>query len=157
MEIIAVAAMTEKGRVIGKDNRLPWNIPDELQHFRKITLDGMVIMGRKTLDSIKRPMPKRHNIVVSSSMNPVLGIQVCRSLEEAISEAKKIGKPIYVIGGRTIYQEALQKKMLDKMYLSFIKKEYEGDTLFPDWNPQEWELEKEEEHPEWTFKIFRRT
>ncbi|MDO8480550.1 MAG: dihydrofolate reductase [Nanoarchaeota archaeon] len=154
--VIAVAAMTEHGHIIGKNNWLPWDIPDELQHFRKITLDGTVIMGRKTWDSIGRPMPKRQNIVVSSSLGQTHGIEVCRSLEGAIAAAKKIGKPIYVIGGRTIYQEALQKKLLDKLYLSFIKKDYPGDTRFPEWNEDEWKLEKEEEHPEWTFNVFSR-
>ena len=155
--IIALAAMTQNGHIIGKDNWLPWDIPDELAHFRKTTLDGTVIMGRKTWDSIGRPMPKRHNIVVSSSLGPTQGVEVCRSLEEAIACAKKIGKPIYVIGGRTIYQEALNQKLLDKMYLSFIKKDYPGDTRFPDWNEAEWALEKKEDHPEWTFKVYSRT
>ena len=155
-DIIAVAAMTQKGHVIGKDNWLPWSIPDELAHFRKVTSDGVVIMGRKTWDSIGRPMPKRVNIVVSRSMQPVEGILIERSLEDAIATARKYNRPIYVIGGRQIYQDALEKKLLDKMYLSFIKKEYDGDTTFPDWDEREWAVESEEDRGEWVLHILQR-
>src|SRR3989344_6029604 len=119
-----ISAMTKEKRVIGKNNQLPWNIPEELAYFRKTTLGTTVIMGRKTYDSVGRPMPKRHNIVITRQKGLVIsGVDVCNTLSEALELAKKDGNEIFVIGGAEIYAMALP--YTNKMYLSFIKKEYE--------------------------------
>jgi dihydrofolate reductase len=153
MPIILIAAMT-KNRVIGKNNALPWNIPEELQHFRTKTLDSTVIMGRKTYDSIGRLMPKRHNIIISRSSPNIPGADVCPSLDEAIKKAKTYNKTIFIIGGAQIFKEALP--IADKMYLSFIKKDYDGDTYFPEFDKSEWTIEKREDHEEFEFIIYTR-
>jgi len=152
-EIIAVAAMTKK-RVIGKDNWLPWKIPEELAHFRKITQNGVVIMGGATYRSINRPMPDRVNIVISRTMQDIPGVIVKPAVNEALQEAKRYHKPIFIIGGSQIFEQTMS--FLDKMYLSFIKKEYEGDIYFPEWDEDLWEIEKKEDHPEFEFVIFKR-
>ncbi|MBR9699285.1 dihydrofolate reductase [Candidatus Woesearchaeota archaeon] len=152
--IIAIAAMTKKKHVIGKDNWMPWDIKEELDHFRKQTKDSVVIMGGKTYRSINRPMPNRVNIVISRSMDKIEGCETAKSVDEALEKSKSYEKTIFVIGGAEIYRQTIDK--LDKMYLSFIKKEYEGDTFFPQWDETEWEIEKKEDHDEWEFVIFRR-
>ena len=150
-----IAAMTRDKHVIGKKNWLPWDIPDELQHFRKATSGGTVIMGRKTYDSIGRLMPKRHNIIVTRQQGlQIQGGDVCHSVPEAMALAKKDRTEIWIIGGAEIYQEAIP--LTERMELSYIKKEYDGDTYFPKWNKEEWDIEKTEDHPEWILVVYKR-
>ena len=153
MHVIIIAAMTKR-RVIGKNNTLPWNIPEELQHFRTATLNSTVIMGRKTYDSIGRLMPKRHNIIVSRSSLQIPGADVCASLNEAIKKAKAYNKTIFIIGGAQIFKEAIP--IADKIYLSYIKKDYDGDTYFPEFDENKWIVEKKEDHQEFEFVVYVR-
>ena len=155
MNIIIIAAMTKEKHVIGKENKLPWNIPEELEKFRGFTKNNTVIMGRKTFESVgSKPLPKRKNIIVSSSLQPQNGIEIARTIQEAIEKAKKYGKDIYIIGGAEIYRQSF--KHADKMYLSFIKKEYDGDTIFPQWNEKEWEIKSKEDYKEFEFVVYDR-
>jgi len=140
MALYLIAAMTKK-RVIGKDNKLPWHISEDLKNFKRLTSGNTVIMGRKTFDSIGKPLPNRHNIVVSRSVSAIDGVDVCHSFEDAVEKAKSYGKDIFVIGGNSMYGLALP--MADKMFISHVKKEYEGDAYFPDWNQDEWEVESQ--------------
>lgn len=160
--ITIIVGMT-KERVIGKNNELPWYISEDLKNFKKLTLNNTVIMGRKTYDSIikriGKPLPNRNNIVISRSMqkqdtNSTKEVQVCRSMNEAIETAKQHNNEIYIIGGTSIYKEALP--FAKKMMISYIKKEYEGDTYFPEFNQEEWEKESEQDFEEFTFTILRR-
>ncbi|HLC96952.1 MAG TPA: dihydrofolate reductase [Candidatus Nanoarchaeia archaeon] len=150
--IALISAMTAQNHVIGKNNRLPWNIPEEMAVFQKHTKDSVVIMGRKTFESIGKTLPKRVNIVVSSSMPKSQGIIVCRTIEEALAKAKEFKKDIFIIGGAQIYELGLP--YADKMFLSLIKKEYVGDACFPDFGEKDWKVEKEEDHAEFTFRIY---
>ncbi len=146
-----------QNRVIGKEGRLPWHIPDDLKNFKKITEGKVVIMGRKTWDSLPakfKPLPNRINFVVSSSLENRSGIIVCRSLEEALQKAQGFKKEICIIGGATIYQQALP--LVQKMYISTIKKEVAGDTFFPNFNKEEWSIAEEQEFPEFTFTVYER-
>ena len=153
--IIIVCAMTKGRHVIGKDNTLPWDIPEEMQHFRSLTKDSTVIMGRKTFESIdSKPLPKRNNIVISSTLEEKEGIYIFPMLKEGIEKAKEFGKEIFILGGHGIFKEGLQ--FADKMYLSFIKKEYDGDVLFPEFDEGEWEIEKRENHEEFEFVVYSR-
>src|SRR3990172_100449 len=108
----------DKNRVIGKNNEIPWHISEEVMNFKKLTSGNTVIMGRKTFESIGRPLPDRNNIVVSTSMPQTAGIDVCNSFEESIIKAKSYGKDIFVIGGATVYEQALP--LADKMYISYV-------------------------------------
>ena len=150
-----ISAMTKGKKAIGKNNQLPWNIPEELAYFRKTTLGATVIMGRKTYDSVGRPMPKRHNIVITRQKGLVIpGVDICNTLSEALELAKKHETEIFVIGGAEIYAMALP--YADKMYLSFVKKEYEGDTFFPEWDHSLWEMESNEDKGEWECCVYKR-
>ena len=157
MSIIIICAMTRKKRVIGKNNKLPWNIPEELERFRALTRGQVVIMVRKTWESLpeeRRPLPNRINIVISSTLEQGKGFYVFPTLKEGIEKAEEFGKEIYIIGGSGIFREGI--KFADKMYLSFIKKEYGGDTFFPDFDEKEWKIAGKEEHKEFEFVEYSR-
>ncbi|MFC1769217.1 dihydrofolate reductase [Nanoarchaeota archaeon] len=152
--MIIVAAMT-RDRVIGKNNDLPWNIPEEMEHFRSITKGGVALMGRRTFDSIgQKPLPGRPTIVISKSLEERTDVDVCRTVEQGIEKAKSYNLPIYVMGGSYIYNETLP--LADRMYLSYIKKDYDGDTFFPEFSEDDWEVEKREDHEEFEFVVYKR-
>ena len=152
--MISIIAALTPNRVLGKDNKLIWHLSEDLKNFKRLTSGNTIIMGRKTFESIGKPLPNRNNIVISSSMPLTPGIEICSSLQQGITKAQTLKKDIFIIGGASIYQQALP--LADKMYLSFLKKEYDGDVFFPQFNPEEWIVEEEETFPEFTFKIYRR-
>ncbi len=134
---ISIIAAMSSNRVIGTENKLPWNIPDELKRFREITSGHPIIMGRKTHESIGKVLPNRTNIIITRDPEyKVEGAVVVHSLDEALDEASKKtlshDREIYVIGGGEIYKQAIPKA--DKLYLTIIDKEYAGDTYFPDYS-----------------------
>jgi dihydrofolate reductase len=150
--MISIIAAMNNERVIGKNNALPWNIPEDLKNFKKLTSGNAIIMGRKTYESIGRPLPNRQNIVVSKTMEPAEGIEVCRSLEAAVTAAKS--EEVFVIGGATIYQQALP--FTDRMYLSYVDKKVEGDVFFPKFEEAEWDITKTEQFDGFVLKVFER-
>lgn len=131
---ISIIAAIGKNRELGKDNKLLWHIPDDLPRFKKLTLGHPIIMGRKTFESIGRPLPNRTNIVVTrDSSYEVEGVVVVHSIEKAIEEAKKKDKEeIFVIGGGQIYEQALP--FADRLYLTIVDAQAEADTYFPDYS-----------------------
>ena len=137
MKISMIVAMAHK-RVIGLDNKMPWHLPADLQYFKKVTLGKPVIMGRKTYDSIGRPLPGRLNIVVSRDTTlKIDGVTCVTSTEEAIKAAQGVDE-VMIIGGATIYESFLN--VANRLYLTFIDLETEGDTCFPDYTAVgEWE------------------
>jgi dihydrofolate reductase len=139
--IALVAAIAENG-VIGRDNGLPWHIPEDLKHFKMLTLGKPVIMGRKTFDSIGKPLKDRTNIVISRNKNLRLeGAEVVTSLAKALARASELSPDIMIIGGAQIYAEALPKA--DRLYLTYVHTNVEGDTFFPSFDPANWcELER---------------
>lgn len=117
--------------VIGKNGQLPWKIPEELQHFKNLTNGHVVIMGRKTYQSIGHPLPNRVNIVISTSLEPSTGIIIVKNIEECIVKTLEFeDKKIFVIGGSEIYKEFLDRNLITKIHLSHIKGFYEGDVFF---------------------------
>ncbi|MFC1744639.1 dihydrofolate reductase [Candidatus Riflebacteria bacterium] len=135
-----IVAMSEN-RVIGKDNKIPWHFPEDLQLFRKLTMGCTVIMGRRTFTSIGKPLPGRNNIVISRTMQEVTGLTICKSFPGALEEAKAIGKEVFVIGGESLYREALPLAV--KVYISHIPGNYEGDRYFPELDNNEWIITEE--------------
>ena len=137
--IVAVAS----NGVIGDKNSLLWHIREDMVHFRTTTSGHPVIMGRKTYDSIGRPLPKRTNVVITRDANLTIeGCSVVHSLEEAI-EMFDSAEEVFVIGGAQIYAQALP--LADRIYLTVVGKEYEGDTSFPAFDYSQWtELSKED-------------
>lgn len=132
---------TSKNRAIGSNGEIPWHYSEDMKHFRRTTKGHPIIMGRKTYDSIGRPLPKRLNIIVTR--NPDLKIDGCvvvNSLEEAIKFANNSSTEVpFIIGGAEIYKMALPKTT--RLYLTIVNKECEGDTFFPEIDLDEWELQ----------------
>ena len=147
MKISMIAAMAHQ-RVIGKDQKMPWYLPADLAFFKKTTLDSPIIMGRKTYESIGRPLPQRLNIVLTQ--NPELkiaGCEVVTSAEQAIMVAKQKSphsKEIFITGGAHLYHYFLPQA--DRLYLTLIDAQLEGDTFFPDYSKYQWNQIKRIDH-----------
>lgn len=135
-EITLVAALA-RNRVIGDDGGMPWHLPADLAHFKAVTSGHPIIMGRRTYQSIGRPLPKRLNIVVSRS-SPELpeSVLAASTLEKAFELAG--AERIMVIGGGQIYRQALARA--DRLELTLIDSDIDGDTRFPEWSVREWRL-----------------
>ncbi|MBW2472126.1 MAG: type 3 dihydrofolate reductase, partial [Deltaproteobacteria bacterium] len=143
MRISLIVAMAEN-RVIGRDNQLPWRIPADLKHFKALTMGKPIIMGRKTYESIGRPLPGRDNIVITGDTSyRAEGCQVVHTLEEALRSAGGAEEAM-IIGGATLYRQTL--KDADRLYLTLVKAQPEGDTWFPKIEPQEWREIRREVH-----------
>lgn len=132
--IILIAAMAHH-RVMGNNNQLPWQMPADLQHFKRMTMGKPMVMGRKTFDSLGRPLPGRRNIVVTRQAWKAPGVEVFHSLEEALMSAPREPE-VMVIGGADIFKQALPRA--EKMILTMINVEIEGDVFFPEWSTAEW-------------------
>ncbi|NMM40046.1 type 3 dihydrofolate reductase [Pseudoalteromonas arctica] len=141
MKISMIAAMA-KNRVIGQSNKMPWHLPADLQHFKAVTMNKPVIMGRKTFESIGRPLPGRRNIVISRNTDyTAAGVDVVISPEDAISLVCESDE-VMVIGGGNVYQQFL--KSADRLYLTFIDLDVAGDTQFPDYEQSaNWQVVEE--------------
>lgn len=143
MQVSLVVAMAQN-RVIGRDNGLPWHLPADLRHFKTLTLGKPIIMGRKTYESIGRPLPGRLNIVLTRDAGfRAPGCEVCASLEDAVLRAGEAGE-IMIIGGAALYKEALAHA--DRIYLTEIHARIEGDTRFPEIDPATWREIARERH-----------
>ncbi len=158
ISIIAAYAIDKQGKmVIGSCGKLPWNIPQELEHFKNTTVGNACIFGRKTFDSIGKTLPKRLNIVLSSQKLQKADILVENSLKDAIFCAKKLGyKKIFICGGSSIYKQAIEQNLCTRLILSEIKNEnfvYSGDTFFPQ-IPKNWKLISTEQKEEFCIKLF---
>lgn len=133
--MISLIAALAADRIIGMENAMPWDLPADLAWFKCNTLKKPVIMGRLTFESIGRPLPGRLNIVVSSKPGKAEGVTWVTSLDDAINAAGD-AEEIMVIGGGRIYAQMLARA--DRLYLTHIDAEVEGDTQFPDYEPDEW-------------------
>lgn len=143
MRIAMIAAMAN-GRVIGMDNKMPWHLPEDLKHFKAMTLGKPVVMGRKTFESIGRPLPGRLNIVISrqTGYQPE-GVEVVSSFEQAKRIAGEV-EELVVIGGGQLYLQLLDQA--DRLYLTQINLDVAGDTHFPDWRHISWSLLEQQSH-----------
>jgi len=149
MKVALIVAAAEN-HVIGKDNDLIWHLPKDMKFFKETTKGHFVIMGRKNFESIPqkyRPLPNRTNVVVTRQKDYFAeGCLVVNSLAEALQEAEK-AKDLepFIIGGGEIYRLALEQQLIDRVYLTRIHKNYQGDTFFPKLN-KEWKLLKSDKH-----------
>ncbi len=151
MKLIIIAAIA-LNRVIGKNGMLPWRIPKDIAHFKKLTTNHAVLMGRKTYESINKPLPKRRNIVLSSK--PIKGVETYSSLTNAL-EALKNEEKVFIIGGGLLFNSTLD--LVDELYLTIIQEEFEGDTFFPPYEEyvkKNFKLVSEEIHEEFFFQHF---
>jgi dihydrofolate reductase len=141
-----IAAVADNG-VIGGDNRLLWRLPEDMKHFKALTTGHSLIMGRKTWDSLGRALPNRQNIVVTRSADTAAitaggGIAV-RSIDEALATAN-LPAPIFCIGGGELYRQMLP--LADTLYLTRVHANFDGDTHFPELNPEQWRRTTRDEH-----------
>lgn len=131
-----IVAVAENG-VIGDRNTLLWHISEDLKHFKVLTTGHPVVMGRKTFESLGRPLPGRTNVVVTRRRIEIPGCRTVHSLGEALALFPD-GEEVFVIGGAQIYAQALP--LADRFYLTRIGRAYEGDTRFPVWDERQWRL-----------------
>jgi dihydrofolate reductase len=158
--ITVIASMCEGGG-LGLQGRLAWNLPEELNYFRQTTTDNIVVVGRATWDSLKvRPLPNRHNIVISKTLRELNGADVCRSIEDAILLAQKTaaGREVFVIGGASIYEQILRHRFfrVDRLLLSLIPGSYCVDKWFPKIAWGDWSLYKKRDFTTFVAYDFRR-
>lgn len=135
--MISIIVAVAKNGVIGDKNSLLWHISEDMRFFRETTSGHPVIMGRKTYDSLGRPLPKRTNVVISRTTKHIEGCTVVGSLEEAIALFPK-EEEVFIIGGAQIY--ALAMEVADRLYLTRVGHDYQGDTSFPEWDESKWKL-----------------
>jgi len=141
MNVTLIAAMAEN-RVIGKDNQLIWHFPEDLKHFKQLTSGHHVIMGRKTFESVGRPLPNRTNIIITRQTDyKAEGCLIAHSIEEALAMVKDDEQP-FIVGGAEIYKQALA--FADGIELTIIHGKYEGDSYFPEFDLSIWKLARGE-------------
>jgi dihydrofolate reductase len=160
--MISFIVAMDKHRVIGKNNQLPWHLPADLKFFKKVTMGHPIIMGRKTHESIGKPLPGRENVIVTRNLNYHSdGCLVIHSVEELLQYAQGKQEEVFVIGGAELFKEVFP--YTDRLYLTQIDEEFEGDTYFPEFHLNEWILLsqekgiKDEKNPyDYSFNIYKR-
>ncbi len=151
-----IVAMSING-VIGKNNKVPWRIKDDMLLFKGLTTNRTVIMGKNTWLSLPdtfRPLPNRNNIIVSKTLPEQEGAFVCKSIEEAVDFSKRFMVDVFCVGGAKIYEQMLP--ITQVLHISLVKSIYEGDTYFPKVNYDEWELKNKTDFEEFTYNRYER-
>lgn len=155
MKKIIIIAAVSKNNVLGNNGKIPWNYKEDMARFKFRTTGNIVIMGRKTFESIGKPLPDRFNIVVSSSLNFKQENLICvQSLKDAIDAAEKYSGDIYICGGERIYKEALA--YADEIELTLIKNEFEGDAFFPEIDKNRFKEINREVHEKLDFITYKK-
>ena len=143
--MITLIVAMGKNREIGKENQLLWHLPKDLKHFKELTSGHPIIMGRKTYESIGKPLPNRTNIVISRKNDWFEeGILIVGSIKEAVKFAKKIDEEVFVIGGGNIYEQTID--LADKLEVTLVDAVLDADTFFPKINEKVWQKTNEEYH-----------
>ncbi|MFE6167883.1 dihydrofolate reductase [Viridibacillus arvi] len=158
--MISLIVAHDENNVIGLNNAMPWHLPGDLAYFKRTTMGKPMIMGRKTFESIGKPLPGRTNIVITRDEEYAReGIVIVHSLEEALAQAEKESEEIMIIGGEQIFRMTLP--MADRLYVTKIEKQYEGDTFFPSYG-DEWqvvsqsEVNETEDGLKFTYLVYER-
>ncbi|MFF3100099.1 dihydrofolate reductase [Viridibacillus arvi] len=158
--MISLIVAHDENNVIGLNNAMPWHLPGDLAYFKRTTMGKPMIMGRKTFESIGKPLPGRTNIVITRDEEYAReGIVIVHSLEEALALAEKESEEIMIIGGEQIFRMTLP--MADRLYVTKIEKQYEGDTFFPSYG-DEWqvvsqsEVNETEDGLKFTYLVYER-
>ena len=161
--VLSLLVAADEGNVIGKDNQLPWHLPNDLKYFKNLTWGLPIVMGRKTFESIGKPLPGRTNIVITrNKAYTAEGTMVVHTIEEALNVAQQKGaREIFVIGGAEIFNSVFDKA--HRIYLTRIHHRFEGDVFFPELN-NDWQLvKKQESHADeknafaHTFQVWERS
>jgi len=161
--IISAIVAVGNNNVIGKDNNMPWHLPADLTYFKKTTLDHHILLGRKNFEAIGRPLPKRTNVIVTRDTDfACSNCVVVHSIEDALHYAwRNEEEEAFIIGGGSIYEQSIE--YWDKLYITFIDLEVEGDVFFPDIDWKQWKLISENKHQKdeknkynYTFRVYER-
>ena len=162
MPLSIIVAMTRSG-VIGRGGGLPWRLSSDLARFKRLTMGHHIVMGRKTYESLGRPLPGRTAVIITRQRDylPEFGGLIAAGLEEALRLCEHDHEP-FVIGGGEVFGEALSRA--ERLYVTWVEAELEGDTYFPVWNPDEWRVTHTERHSadakneyDTTYCIYDRT
>jgi dihydrofolate reductase len=158
--MISLIVAIDNNNVIGKDNNIPWRLPADQAYFKKVTMGHIVIMGRKTYESMGKPLPGRTNWIITSDIDyRAEGCRIFTTVDEVISKIN--GEEVFIIGGEKIYKEFFH--LADKLYITRIKAAFKGDTFFPEIIERQWRListitgERNEKNPyEYLYMIYER-
>jgi dihydrofolate reductase len=157
--MISLLWAMDKNRAIGLNNQLPWHLPEDLKYFKRVTMGKPIAMGRKTYDSIGRPLPGRENIVITRSQGTT--IEGCTVIHDVKDLLKREDEELFVIGGAEIFKEIMP--YADRLYITEIREVFEADTFFPEINMGNWELIestpgiKDEKNPyNYEFFVYQR-
>lgn len=157
MPFSLIAAVAENN-CIGIKNKLPWNIPEDLDHFKKLTLGKTCLMGQATFESILgylgKPLPGRKTVVVTldTGYQAPEGVRIFHSLDEIFEKLKD--EDVFVCGGASIYRQTIDR--VDKLYITHVKKTVDGDVFFPEIDKSKWQETAREDHPEFSFVEYER-
>ena len=144
--IVSIIVAIGENNAIGKNNQLLWHMPNDLKHFKDVTSGRTIIMGRKTFDSVGKPLPKRRNIVVTRQDITIPGCEVVKSIEDGLALCKGEDE-VFIGGGAEIYKLALH--LTDRIYLTIIHKSFDADTFFPEIDRKEWkEVSRQDFQPD---------
>lgn len=147
---------------IGKNNKLLWHIPEDLKKFKEITYGKTVVMGRNTYESIGKPLPNRHNIVLSKDLklfsnNYNKKLEICDNFSEIVKKYENSDEEIFIIGGAQVYKKALESGIVEKLYISHIEfSDNETDTYFPEIDCSMWKKVEENEYAGWKFCVYQK-
>ena len=145
---LSILVAMARNRVIGQNNTLPWHLPADLRHFKSLTMGKTIVMGRKTYQSIGRPLPGRANIIITRQTSyEVPGAVVVNSIEDALKVCRETSvhdSEIFIIGGEKLFRQTI--KICQRMYITEIQRDFEGDTFFPEFNPNDWEETQRDKH-----------
>lgn len=143
--IVSILVAVSENNVIGVDNQLPWHLPVDLKYFKQLTVDHSIIMGRKTFESIGKPLPNRRNLVITGNGNwQQEGVERFASIQEALATCNH-EQEVFIIGGGMIYKESIE--LADKLYITRVRTRVEhGTAFFPEIDPDAWRLISETEH-----------
>jgi len=155
---VTIVVARSLNNVIGKDDGIPWRVKGEQKLFREITMGGVLVMGRKTFESIGRPLPGRDTIIVSRTPGySHEGCTTAATLDAALDAATKTGKDVFIVGGGEIYRQALER--VDGVHISTIGQEVDGDVFFPDFPVEGFRLVREKHYRsniDYTYQYFER-
>ncbi len=145
--LLSIMVAMDKNRVIGINNTLPWHLPADLQHFKKTTMGKPIVMGRKTYESIGKPLPGRRNIILTRQSDyQAAGCDIFTDIENLLDNLANESE-VMIIGGAEIFKRVLP--ITQRLYLTLIDHEFAGDTFFPQWHANEWrEVASEKHHPD---------
>lgn len=160
--LFSIIVAIGKNNEIGKDNKLLWHIPEDLKKFKEITKGKTVVMGRNTFESIGKPLPDRHNIVLTKDLKSFSNdcnekLEICNDFSKIVEKYRNSAEEVFIIGGAQIYKKSLELGIVEKLYISHIDfSDNEADTYFPEIDSDMWEKVEEEKYAGWKFCVYKK-